>query len=156
MKTSKSKPNINGRAYRIAIILARYNDELGHELMENTKASLMQNGVLEKMIDVYRVPGALELPLAAKAIANQKMHQAIIALGIVIRGETAHFDHVSKESHRGLMSVQLEKKIPIIFGVLTVNDIDQAKARVNKDQLNKGDEYSTAALEMAQFMEKME
>lgn len=156
MKTSSSKPILNGKPYKIAIILSRYNDDLGMELLENTKATLLKNGVTEKMIDVYRIPGALELPLAAKAVAKQKMYQAIIALGIVIKGDTTHFEHVSNQSHKGLMQVSLEHQLPIIFGVLTVNNLKQAKERVNKNDLNKGKEYAEAAIEMAQLMEKLE
>ncbi|MFA5829098.1 MAG: 6,7-dimethyl-8-ribityllumazine synthase [Candidatus Gracilibacteria bacterium] len=156
MKTSQSKAKLNGKPFKIAIILARYNDDLGSELLENTTATLLKNGVIAKNIDVIRVPGALEIPLAAQMIAQNKSHQAIIALGIVIKGETAHFEHVSQQSHNGLMQVSLEQKIPVIFGILTVNNLKQATDRISKTKLNKGQEYAEAAIEMAQLLQKLQ
>jgi 6,7-dimethyl-8-ribityllumazine synthase len=150
MKTSSSKPSaLNGKYLRIAIILARYNDSIGSELLKNTHDTLVEHGVGESNIKVLRVPGALELPLAALIIAKEKIYDAIIALGVVIKGETAHFEHVCEQSLRGLMDVGLETETPVVFGVITAMNEAQARERANKDKLNKGREYAETAIEMA-------
>jgi len=150
MKTSTSKPaTINGKGLRIAIILARYNDAIGGELLKNTHATLIEHGVGESNIKVLRVPGALELPLAAKIVAKEKNYDAIIALGVVIKGETAHFEHVCEQSLRGLMDVGLQTETPVIFGVITALTEAQAHDRADSDKLNKGREYAKTAIEMA-------
>lgn len=125
--------------------MTRFNDEIGLKLYKKTLETLIEKNVAEKNIHFFRVPGALELPLAAKKIAK-KFH-AVIALGVVIQGETEHFTHVCSETYRGLMQVQLETKIPIIFGILTVKNIKQAL-----DRICKGKDYAEAAIEMAIFM----
>lgn len=134
---------------RIAILLPRFNDELGSELLANTENQLATLGV--EKVDIYRVPGALELSFAALKIARAKKHHAIIALGIIIRGETKHFDLVAEESHRGLMKVSLEQNIPVIFGVLATENEKQVIDRVRADRMNKGKEFADAAVEMTLF-----
>lgn len=134
---------------RIAIVLPRFNDELGSELLANTENQLATLGV--EKVDIYRVPGALELPYAALKIAKGKRHSAIITLGIVIRGETKHFDLVAEESHRGLMKVSLEQNIPVVFGILATENEKQAIDRVRADRMNKGKEFADTAVEMALF-----
>ena len=141
--------NLNGKNLRIAIILARYNDGIGSVLLKNTHETLLSRGVKESSVKVIRVPGALELPLAAKLAAKKKVFDAIIALGVVIKGETPHFEHVCRESLRGLMDVGLETKTPVIFGVITALNVAQARERADKNKLNKGREYAEAAIEMA-------
>jgi len=150
MKTSSSKPStLNGKGLRIAIILARYNDTIGGELLKNTHATLIEHGVEESDIKALRVPGALELPLAAQIAAKTKKYHAIIALGVVIKGETAHFEHVCEQSLRGLMDVGLQTGTPVIFGVITALTEAQARDRADADKLNKGREYAETAIEMA-------
>jgi 6,7-dimethyl-8-ribityllumazine synthase len=150
MKLSTSNPqNLNGKNLRIAIILARYNDAIGEELLKNTHDTLIEHGVAESNIKTFRVPGALELPLTAKLIAKKKNFDAIIALGVVIKGETAHFEHVCEQSLRGLMDVGLMTETPVIFGVITALNEKQARDRADKDKLNKGREYAETAIEMA-------
>ena len=151
MKLNQSKTKVSGNSLRIAIILPRFNDELGQELFTNTKAKLASFGLSMKNITLYRVPGALELPYAAQKIAKAKKHDVIIALGVVIRGETKHFDIVTEEAHRGLMQVSLTQMVPVIFGVLAVENKKQALDRVRADRMNKGAEFAEAAVEMAQF-----
>lgn len=153
MKLNKSTTGqMSGKAYKIAVILARFNDELGLELYKNTRDTLMENGVLPKNIDLIRAPGALELPLVAQTLAHTKKYHAIIALGVVIKGDTPHFDYVCQETYRGLMDVNLTTGIPTIFGVLTVNNLKQAKDRTSKTKLNKGKEFAESALEMANLI----
>ena len=152
MKTSSSKPtNRSGKGLRIAIILARYNDGIGSVLLKNTHETLRHHGVKDSDIKLLRVPGALELPLAAKLAAKTKNFDAIIALGVVIKGETPHFEHVCRESLRGLMDAGLETEIPVIFGVITALNVAQAQERADKGKLNKGREFAETAIEMAEY-----
>lgn len=137
------------KSLKIAIILPRFNDVLGQKLLLNTRNELKELGV--KNVQIYRVPGALELPFAAQKIALSKKYNAIIALGIVVRGETKHFDLVTEHSHSGLMQVSLTNKLPIIFGVLAVENEKQAIERVEETKMNKGKEFAQAAVEMATF-----
>lgn len=153
MKKFQSKPaNLNGKPYKFAIILSRFNDHLGNELFENTRKALLSHGTIVKNIKVFRVPGALEIPLIAEVLAEKKRYDAIIALGVVIKGATPHFEHVSEQCYRGLMDTSLCCQIPIIFGVLTVNNEKQAKERTSAKQQNKGKEYAGSAIEMAMLM----
>lgn len=152
-KSTTSK--MDGKAYKIAVILARFNDELGLELYKNTRDTLIEQGVPLKSIELIRAPGALELPLVAQTLAHTKNFHAIIALGVVIKGDTPHFDYVCQETYRGLMDVNLKTGIPTIFGVLTVNNLKQAKDRTSKTKLNKGKEFAESALEMANFMKEI-
>ncbi len=137
------------KGLKIAIILPRFNDELGQKLLLNTQNELKELGI--KNVQVYRVPGTLELPFAALKIALSKKFHAIIALGVVIRGGTKHFDLVVETAYQGLMEVTLDEDTPIIFGVLAVENEKQAKERVEKTKMNKGKEFAQAAVEMATF-----
>lgn len=141
----KSEIKVDGKKLKIAIVLPYFNEELGLELFGNTKKELLANNVQEKNISLTRVAGALELPFACKKIAHKKPN-AIIALGIVIRGETSHFDLVTQTTHQGLMKVQLEETTPIIFGLLACENLKQVKDRVSSKGLNKGKEFAQAAL----------
>ena len=155
MKLSGSKSaTLNGKKYRYGIILSRYNDHLGSELLKNTHANLLKNGAKEKNIEIFRVPGALEIPVTANLLALQDKYDVIIALGVVVKGETPHFDLVARECYRGLMDISLCSDTPIIFGVLTVNNEKQAKDRVSKAKLNKGKEYAETAIEMATLIKR--
>lgn len=145
MKIGKSKTiSINGKKLKIAIILPYFNEELGLELLNNTKEELISNQVQISNIKVFRVAGALEIPFACQKIA--KKFNAIIALGIVIRGETTHYKLVTETTHQGLMRVQLDTKIPIIFGILACENLEQVLKRISKKGLNKGKEFAEAAL----------
>ena len=153
MKNSKGKNlQFKGKPYRFAIIAARYNEKLMEELLRNTQETLQHLGVLAQNIEIVRVPGALELPLMALKLSVRRARKfdAIIALGIVIKGETAHFEYVSEHCYRGLMEVSLQTQIPIVFGVLTTYTLKQAQERTSKKAQNKGKEYAEAAIEMVQ------
>lgn len=152
MKLHSSQANLyekSGKYLRIAIILSRFNDSLGNILYQNTLDRLLQLGIYKKNIKLLRVPGALEIPLTAKLLACQKKYDVIIALGVVIKGKTPHFEHVCRETYRGLMNVTLETKTPIIFGVITAINIQQANHRIAKNKLNKGKEFAESAIEIA-------
>jgi len=155
MKTSKSTPEkLSAKGHKFAIILSRYNDDLGSELLKNTHETLLKNGAKEKSITLFRVPGALEIPVIANVLALKDKFDAIICLGIVIRGDTPHFDLVANECYRGLMDISLCSDTPIIFGVLTTNNLKQAKDRVAKSKMNKGKEFAEAAIEMAMLLKR--
>ena len=155
MKNSKSAvENLNAKPYRFAIILSRYNIEIGNELLKNTHETLLKNGAKLKNIKLFRVPGALEIPVIANALALKNKFDAIIALGVVIKGETPHFDLVTRECYRGLMDITLCSDTPIIFGVLATNNLKQAKERAAKSQQNKGREFAEAAIEMAMLLKR--
>ncbi len=152
MKLNSSTTDLNGENLNIAVVLARFNDELGNILYENTVARLKELKVTN--IQLTRVPGSLELPLAAQLLAPQC--DAVIALGIVIKGETPHFDHVCNEAHRGLMDVNLKTQTPVIFGVITALNEKQARDRVEKGGLNKGKDFAEAAVEMAHLTQNLQ
>jgi 6,7-dimethyl-8-ribityllumazine synthase len=157
MKLKSSTPSTGGdKSYlRIALILPHFNDSLGNILLENTQKTLIQNGVAEKNIKIFRVPGSLELPLTAKLLAKRGIYDTIIALGVVIKGDTPHFEHVCTESHRGLMNVGLETGIPVIIGVITALTEQQAEDRVQENKLNKGKDFALSAIEMAILARKL-
>jgi 6,7-dimethyl-8-ribityllumazine synthase len=133
---------------RIGIVLGRFNALIGDRLLEAAVATLRAHGVAPEDIEVVRVPGAYEIPLAAQVLAESGRFQALVALGAVIRGETPHFDFVAGECSRGVLRVMLDRGIPIGFGVLTVNDAEQAMERAGGRLGNKGEDAALAALEM--------
>ena len=148
----KTRIKINGKKLKIAIILPYFNETLGLELLENTKKTLLKNDVLENNITLIRVAGTLEIPFACKKISARKSEcHGIIALGIVIRGETAHFDLVTQTTYHGLMQLQLSSGIPIAFGILACENLKQAQKRVSKTGLNKGKEAAEAILLQTQI-----
>lgn len=134
---------------KIAIITARFNHFINDSLVEGAIDALKRIGqVDEKNITVIKVPGAYEIPLTAKAVAQSKKYDGIVALGTVIRGSTAHFDYVAGESSSGLLSVSLEHTIPVGFGILTTENIEQAIERAGTKAGNKGAEAALTVLEM--------
>jgi 6,7-dimethyl-8-ribityllumazine synthase len=138
---------------RIAIAAARFNASIVDELLAGCLRRLVQLGVDEDRIDVHRVPGAFELPLAAKLLASTGRCRAVICLGAVIRGETPHFDYVAGECARGIQNVALSESLPIIFGVLTTNNEQQARDRIGGKHGHSGERAAEAALEMIALSE---
>ena len=141
---------------RIGIIAARFNSDVTEEMLEGCQSTLQEFGVDSGAVDVYWVPGAWELPQAASRIAALNRHDALIALGCVIRGETPHFDYVSGEASSGLGAVAREIDIPLLFGVLTTDTPDQAWARASREVGNKGRELAQSALHMIGLYEGLE
>ncbi len=133
---------------RIAIVHARFNQPLINMMIDGAKAKLAGLAVPEEQIELFNVAGAYELPLAAQQVAKSGKFDAIIAIGVVIKGDTPHFDFVSAESSSGLMRVSLDEEMPIIFGILTTNTEAQAEERANPDKMNKGGEAAATAIEM--------
>ncbi|MDB5079806.1 MAG: 6,7-dimethyl-8-ribityllumazine synthase [Chloroflexi bacterium] len=143
---------LNGKDQRFAIVLARFNEAIGRNLLEGAKDTLRRHGVDENNIDVAYVPGAYELPLVAKRLAESNRYAAVIALGIVIRGATPHFDYVAGTAASGLAQASLQTGVPCIFGVLTTNTIEQAVERAGTKAGNKGADAAMAALEMSSLL----
>jgi len=150
---SGAKPDLDGTDLRIAIVVARFNDDVTKRLLRGAQEALQQHGVKDP--DVFWVPGSLELPVTALALAEKGGHDAIVCLGAVIRGETFHFEVVAMQSASGLMQVQLDTGVPIAFGVLTTEDRDQALARSGL-KTNKGAEAAEAAIEMANLLREIQ
>ena len=140
---------------RIAILASRWNPSITDTLVMGARACLKENGISDDQVDVVRVPGAWELPIAANALAGTKKYHAIIALGCVVRGDTRHYEHVADECARGLMDVALNCNIPVCNGVLAVEDYAHAQARAGGSAGNKGEEVALAALEMANLYTKI-
>ena len=134
----------NGRGLRFAIVVSRFNSVITDRLLASAREALQKAGAEQGQ--VFHVPGAFELPLAAKLLAATHAYHGIIALGAVIRGETPHFDYVAAEAARGLQQVMLETGVPVALGVLTTDNLEQAEARVNK-----GADAAMTAIEMARF-----
>lgn len=152
----KSIEHLNGKNLKIAIVFSCFNSSIGEKLLKNTIEELKKLHVSEKNIKIINVPGALEIPLATKLLIKQKKYDAIIAMGIIIKGETYHFELVSHESHRALMDLSLEYNYPIVFGILSTKTEKQARDRVTKSKLNKGREFAVAAVEMAQITKSLQ
>ncbi len=141
---------------KYGIVVARFNSFIVESLLSGAIDALKRHGgVREEDIEVVRVPGAFELPLAAQAMAANRQYDAIIALGAVIRGSTPHFDFVANEATKGLASVGLNHNLPIIFGVLTTDTIEQAVERAGTKAGNKGAEAAISAIEMVSLLRKL-
>jgi 6,7-dimethyl-8-ribityllumazine synthase len=141
---------------RIAIVAAEFNRFITDQLIAGARAGLDAFGVAPESTMLAWVPGAFELPLAADRVLASGRADAVIALGAVIRGETAHFDYVASECARGLARVSLQRRAPVIFGVLTTDTIEQAMDRAALDQGNKGHDCALAALHMLGLLERLD
>lgn len=150
MKTLEGNLTLNGQ--RVAIIAGRFNELIVSKLMGGAKDCLLRHGLEESQITEAWVPGAYELPLAAQKIAQTKKFDAIICLGCVIRGATTHYDYVCNEAAKGIAKVGLEHNIPVMFGVLTTETIEQALERAGTKAGNKGWEVTLGAIEMINLM----
>ena len=148
--------NYNARGLRFGIVAARFNDFIVQRLLDAAVATLIKHGAEPGDIEVVRVPGAFEIPLALKRMAASRKHDALIALGCVIRGATAHFDYVAGEAASGIGRVALEHEIPVGFGLLTVDTIEQAVERAGTKGGNKGADAALTAIEMASLCRRME
>jgi len=137
---------INGEKLKIVIILPYFNDKFGLELLKNTENELSRNKVKKANIRLIRVAGSLEIPFACQKAIKKYKPDAIIALGIIIRGQTKHFDLVAENTHSGLMKIQLENKTPISFGIIACENTKQVIERISKTKLNKGKDFAIAAL----------
>ena len=140
---------------RIGIVAARFNDLVVSRLIDGAEDALLRHGVLPAQISLAKVPGAFELPLVAKKMAESGKYDAVIALGAVIRGDTDHYNYVCSEVSKGIAAVGLESGLPVLFGVLTCDTLEQALLRAGSKAGNKGFECAVAALEMISLIEKL-
>lgn len=147
--------NKKEKNFNFAIVQSRFNEEIGERLLSGALSCLEENGYEKNNIPIIKVPGAFEIPLAADKLASQKKYDAIICLGAVIKGVTAHFDYVSKAAADGILRVGLKYGIPVIFGVLTTYDESQAEERSGEKENNKGWEAVNVAIEMASLLKKI-
>ena len=144
--------NVGGR---YALVVSRFNSFIVESLLSGAVDTLVRHGVGEKDIQIIRVPGAWELPVVVKRLAEKGEHDAIIALGAVIRGGTAHFEYVAGEAAKGIAAVQNSTGVPVAFGVLTVDTIEQAIERAGTKAGNKGAEAAASALEMVSLLKQL-
>lgn len=145
----------SGAGRRFSIIVARFNEFITERLLDGCENTLRRHGVRPEQIDVVYVPGAFEIPTAAREIARKKLADAIICLGCVIRGSTAHYDHVCGQAAKGIAEVGRRSGVPTIFGVLTCDTLEQAVERAGTKMGNAGRSAALAALEMADLMTKL-
>ena len=145
-----------GTGLKIGIVVARFNDFITGKLLSGAEDALRRHGVNESDIATAWVPGAYEIPLVAKKMAASGKYDAIITLGTVIRGATPHFDYVCSEVAKGVSAINMQEGIPVIFGVLTTDTIEQAIERAGTKAGNKGWDAGTAAIEMANLMNQLE
>jgi 6,7-dimethyl-8-ribityllumazine synthase len=147
---------LDGSGLSLAVVVSRFNQFLTERLLEGAKQALEEKGVDAERMDVFHVPGAFELPLVAKRLAESGRYNAVVCLGAVLRGETPHFDYVAGEAARGIAQVALETGVPIAFGVVTANTLQQALDRAGGSAGNKGYDAAVTAIEMANLMRKMD
>jgi 6,7-dimethyl-8-ribityllumazine synthase len=148
--------DLRASSARFAILVTRFNSFITESLLDGAIDTLKRHGINDSQFDIVRVPGAFELPLIANKLANQDKYGAIIALGAVIRGGTPHFDYVAGECAKGLGQISVNKGIPISFGVLTTDNIEQAIERAGTKAGNKGADAALTALEMVNLISQLE
>ena len=147
--------DISSKGYKFAIIVSKFNEFIGNKLLEGAIDCLKKHNYTENDFNLIKVPGAFEIPVIADKIASQKKYNAIIALGAVIRGATPHFDYISNAVSTGCLEVSLKYNIPVVFGVLTTNTVEQALERSNSKLGNKGWDAALTAIEMADLNNKL-
>ena len=144
---------LTAQGRKFGIIVSRFNDFITAKLLDGAMDALVRSGAKDQDIVIVKVPGAFEIPLAARIMASQKKYDAIICLGAVIRGATSHYDYVCAEVSKGIASVSLETGVPVMFGILTTETIEQAIERAGTKAGNKGFEVAMGAIEMANLGE---
>jgi len=140
---------------KFGIVIARFNSFIAERLLEGALDTLLRSGVKDKEIEVARVPGAFEIPLVAQKMVKSGRYDAVICLGAVIRGSTPHFDFVANEATKGIAQASMESGVPIIFGVLTTDNIEQAIERAGSKAGNKGSECAATAIEMVNLLPQL-
>ncbi len=146
---------LQAKGLKFAVVVSRFNDFITSKLLEGAKDALLRHGAKEDDIDIAKVPGSFEIPMVAKKLASKGAYNAIICLGTVIRGATPHFEYVAAEVSKGIASASMETGVPIAFGVITSDTIEQAVERAGTKSGNKGFDAAITAIEMAQLMKKL-
>ncbi len=147
--------NLTAKTLKFNIIVGRFNEFIGSKLLEGAKDALIRHGANQSDIDVTWAPGAFEIPLVAKKAAKSNRYDAVVCLGAVIRGNTPHFDYVASEVTKGIAQVSLDSEVPIIFGILTTDSIEQAIERAGTKSGNKGFDAAVTAIEMANLLKAL-
>jgi 6,7-dimethyl-8-ribityllumazine synthase len=146
---------LQAKGLKFGIVISRFNDFITERLLDGAVDCLIRHGADEKDIDIVKVPGSFEIPLIAKVMAKKGIYNAIICLGAVIRGATPHFDYVASEVSKGIAQVSLETGVPLSFGVITADTIEQAIERAGSKAGNKGWDAALTAIEMAQVLKRI-
>jgi 6,7-dimethyl-8-ribityllumazine synthase len=147
--------NLTAGDLRFGIVVSRFNKAITSKLLDGALDCLRRHGASSENIDVFYCPGSFEIPLVAKRIAQTEKYDAIICLGTVIRGETPHFEYVASEVSKGIAQVQLETGVPLAFGILTTDDVEQALNRAGMKSGNKGWDAALSAIEMANLLKRI-
>jgi len=147
--------DLNAKGMKFGIVASRFNDFITARLVDGTLDGLLRHGASEADVEIVRVPGSFEIPLAAQRMAQAKRYDAIICLGAVIRGATPHFEYVSAEVSKGVATVSLASGVPVIFGVLTTDTIEQAIERAGTKSGNKGWDAALSAIEMVNLLKQL-
>jgi 6,7-dimethyl-8-ribityllumazine synthase len=155
MSTDEIRGELSAAGLRFGIVVSRFNSFITERLLRGVLDALERAGAGAKQMDVVRVPGSFEIPLAAKQLAGSGKYDAVIAIGCILRGETSHFEYISSEVARGVQLAQMDTGVPVIFCVLTCDTLEQAIDRAGLKSGNKGFEAGIAALEMATLMRKL-
>ena len=145
----------DGSGLKIAVVISRFNGYVTERLLAGAVDALVRNGVADNNIDVYRCPGAFEIPAVARRVVELKKHDAVICLGAVIRGETPHFDYVASESAKGVGQLSMGSHVPVIYGILTADNMEQAIDRAGGKGGNRGSDAAIAAIEMANLLKRI-
>lgn len=153
-KSSRPPRELNASGLHFAIVVSEFNSMITDRLLAGALDAVKTAGATDKQIEIVRVPGSFEIPLAAKRLAGTNRFDSIVCIGCVIRGETSHYDYVASETARGIQLAQLDTGVPMIFCVLTCDTLEQANDRAGGKFGNKGHDSGLAAIEMAQFMRK--
>lgn len=146
---------LQAKGLRFGIVVSRFNDFITSKLLEGALDALLRHGADEKDIEVVKVPGSFEIPMVARKLATKGLYNAVICLGTVIRGATPHFEYVAAEVSKGIASASIETGVPIAFGIITSDTIEQAVERAGTKSGNKGWDSAITAIEMAQVMKKL-
>jgi 6,7-dimethyl-8-ribityllumazine synthase len=146
---------IDAKGLKVGLVVSRFNDFINERLLEGALDALTRNGAVERDLCVVKVPGAFEIPLAAQKMAKSGMYDAVICLGCVIRGATPHFEYISAEVAKGIAKVSLESSIPVSFGVITADNLEQAIERAGTKAGNKGWDAALSAIEMINLFKAM-
>jgi 6,7-dimethyl-8-ribityllumazine synthase len=143
---------LNAKGLKFAVVVSRFNSIVTERLLSGALDALARSGAAETDIEIVRIPGSWEMPVVVAELARQKRHDAIIALSVIIRGDTPHFDYIAAEAAKGLGQITLETGIPVAFGVLTTNTLEQAIDRAGAKSGNKGFDSAMSAIETANLM----
>lgn len=156
MLSNKFDKSLDGSGLKVAVVRARFNQEITDSLLKGCIDGLLEHKVLKDDISVFDVPGSFEIILAAKKAALSGEFDTVITIGAVIKGDTPHFDYISQAVTAGIVQINLEIEIPIIFGIITVLNLEQAQERAKTDKTNKGYEAALASIEMVRTCEKID